>query len=268
MNRLAALFFVSLAGVSCLCEQVHAQAQPEPQPQSQTAPPISKECQTPGVEMSAGNIQLPNVQRALRERKVIKILSIGGSSSTLLAHSHDDHHFVIEDILEKTIQGVDVQIIDRGISGELARDAATRIRTEVGLTEPDLILWQVGASDAFAHVPIEEFEATVGETIEWLKAHNVDVVLVGLQYLRLMRKDPQYQETRESINRVATQHGVLRISRYEAMQVLEQARSSVGKPSPNEFAMTEAGYACLSEYVVRALISGIFVHPQAIRPRN
>ena len=244
---------------------VAAQNTPAAPPATDTA--ISKECQTPGVEIS-GNIPLPNVQRALRDRKVIRILTIGGSSATLLAQSRDEHRYIIEDMLEKTIQGVDVQIIDRGISGELARDAAQRIRTEVALAEPDLILWQLGASDAFAHVPIDEFEASVGSTLDWLKEHNVDVVLVGLQYLRLLRKDVQYQAMREAINRIATQHGVLRVSRYEAMQILEQARGSVGKPTPNEFAATEAGYACLSEYVVKALISGIFVRPPASRSRN
>ncbi len=229
--------------------------------------PISKECQTPGIEIT-GSVALPNVQRALKERKIIKILTIGGASSPLLSHDTDNPHYLIEEMLEKTIKGVDVQIIDRGVSGELARDTAERLKSEVALTEPDLVLWQLGASDALAQVPVADFEHTVDDTLAWLKGHDVDVVLVGLQYLRLMRKDAQYQAIREVIVRAADRNRVLRISRYEAMQVLEQARDSVGRPTPNAFAMTEAGYACLSEYVVRAVTSGIFVRPTPAKSRN
>lgn len=227
--------------------------------------PISKECQIPGVEIS-GNFPLPAVQRAITERKVIKILTIGASSSPLQSRTADDHHFIIEELLEKTIKGVDVQIVDRGVSGELARDTSERLKSEVALNEPDLVLWQLGASDALAQIPPAEFEETVDQTLTWLKDHNVDVVLVGLQYLRLMRKDTQYQAIREAIQRVADRHKVLRVGRYEAMQVLEQMRGGAGRPSPNDFSMTEAGYSCLSEYVVRALTSGIFLRAPSPRP--
>lgn len=254
----AALWVLASGARPCLAQQPGSDA-PEA--------PISKECQTPGVEIT-GAVPLPNVQRALKERKTIKILTIGGSSSPLISHGADAPHFIIEDMLEKTIKGVDVQIIDRGVSGELARDTAERLKSEVALTGPDLVLWQIGASDALAQVPVADFEQTVDEALAWLKGHDVDVVLVGLQYLRLMRKDVQYQAIREAILRVAERNRVLRISRYEAMQVLEQARSSVGRPTPNAFAMTEAGYACLSEYVVRAVTSGIFVRSTPAKSRN
>jgi lysophospholipase L1-like esterase len=255
--------------VAVLCALVTGAAPGLAQTPGTDAPeaPISKECQTPGVEIT-GAVPLRAVQRALKERKTIKILTIGGSSSPLLSHGAEAPHYLIEEMLEKTITGVDVQIIDRGVSGELARDTAERLKSEVALTEPDLVLWQVGASDALAQVQVEEFEQTVDEALAWLKAHDIDVVLVGLQYLRLMRKDIQYQAIREAIRRISERNRVLRISRYEAMQVLEQARSSVGRPTPNAFAMTEAGYACLSEYVVRAVTSGIFVRPVPAKPRN
>ena len=85
-------------------------------------------------------------------------------------------------MLEGALKGIDVVIINRGVSGELAADAALRMRNEVALDEPDLVLWQVGTNDALAYVPVDEFAATVKEQIDWLKAHKVDVVLVGLQF--------------------------------------------------------------------------------------
>ena len=90
--------------------------------------------------------------------------------------------------------GIDVIMINRGVSGELAANAAMRMKNEVALDEPDLVLWQVGTNDALAYVPVDEFAATVKEQIDWLKAHKVDVVLVGLQFANQMLRDAHYVE--------------------------------------------------------------------------
>ena len=67
-----------------------------------------------------------------------------------------------------------------GVPATLAADAAVRMKNEVALVEPDLVLWQVGTNDALAYVPSDEFASTVKEQIDWLKAHRVDIVLVGI----------------------------------------------------------------------------------------
>ena len=161
-----------------------------------------------------------------------------------------------------------MQIINKGISGELASDAAERLRTQVALVKPDLVLWQLGTHDALRQVPVDEFSATVSETLVWLRRHDVDVVLVGLHYLRRLATDPHYQAIRVALNRIAEDQKVLRIGRYEAMQVIEQARAADSKSLPNEFSMTEAGYSCLAEYVVRAVTSGVFARNVVVKPRS
>ena len=252
MRRL--LFCVALALPSLRTAVAQAPAG-DPQP-----PPLSKDCQTPGVTIS-GAVPLPNVQRVLKERKTIRIMTIGASSSALMQSTGESYFKVIEGVLEKTIPGLDIQIVDRGISGELASDAGDRMKTEVALANPDLVLWQLGSSDALAQVSVEQFETAVEQAVIWLKAHGVDVALVGVQYVRSLTKDPHYQAIRAATSRVAERQQVLRIGRYEAMQVIEQGRNMSAEERPNEFAITEQGYACLSEYIVRAITSGIFVRP-------
>ena len=90
-------------------------------------------------------------------------------------------------------------MINRGVSGELAANAATRMKNEVALDKPDLVLWQVGTNDALAYVPVAEFAATVKDQIDWLKAHKVDVVLVGLQFANGMLRDAHYKEIRDAL---------------------------------------------------------------------
>ena len=257
---------IVLAAATIAAVAVPARAQTGVAAPAETAPPqeppLSRECQTPGLAMSGG-VSLPNVTRAIRERKVIKILAIGASAKGGRGLNENGYYGIIEAVLEKTIPGLDVQMIDRGVSGELARDAAERIRTEVALVNPDLVLWQLGTHDAMMQVPVEDFKVTVGESLDWLRQRGVDVVIVGLHYLRKLATDPHYQAIRIALNRLADEKKVLRIGRYEAMQVIEQARQagSPGTKHPNEFAATEAGYSCLSEYVARALTSGVFARP-------
>ncbi len=254
------------AALSLLLSTI-ALAQSEPATDGPVPPALSRECQTPGVTIS-GETPLHHVTNALRLRRSIKILAIGASSKGGKASADNGYQVVIEEVLEKTIPGTDVQIIDRGVSGELARDAAERIKNEVALKKPDLVLWQLGTHDALMHVPVDEFKATVRETLDWLKVHDVDVVIVGLHYLRNLVRDTHYQAIRQALNLAADEFKVLRIGRYEAMQVIEQARQ-VGKgPSPNAFTLTETGYACLSEYVVRAVTSRAFARQPRPAPRR
>ncbi len=228
---------------------------------------ISRECQTPGIRVS-GDLPLPQVTKALQSRKIIRILAIGGSRAGGGRASVDGgYQALIEAALERTIPGVDVQMIDRGVSGELAEQASERIKTEVALVRPDLVLWQVGTHDALMHVPVDQIKSTVGTAIDWLKTHEIDVVLVGLHYVRRLARETHYQSVRLALRTVAEEKQILWIRRYDAMQLIDQARRTAAGSSPNEFTQTEHGYECLSEYIVRALVSGAFLRPPR-RPPN
>lgn len=253
MNRSVVRLFCLGVATMVAAGQGFAQAPPVG-----VAPALSKDCQTPGITVG-GDMPLPAIERAIKDRKALRILAIGASASHAAHASRRGYQGLIEGILEKAIPGVDVEIINRGVSGELARDAAERMKVEVALVRADLVLWQLGTNDALARIPFQEFKTSVGEALRWLREHNIDVVLVGQRYARGMTSDQHYQGIRDVLRIVAEENRVLRIGRYEAAQVIEQSRrlESGGQP-PNEFLMTEAGYACLSEYIVRAVTTSVF----------
>jgi acyl-CoA thioesterase-1 len=170
-------------------------------------------------------------------------------------------------MLENALKGTDVIMINRGVSGELAAGAATRMKNEVALDEPDLVLWQVGTNDALAYVDAQEFAATVKDQIDWLKRHKVDVVLVGLQFAPQMLRDAHYIEIRDSLRRLAVQENVIVIRFFEAMQIVEQTAREGAMPVADEFERSEAGYNCLAQYVARAITLGVFAKSMPSRPR-
>lgn len=224
--------------------------------QEPTLASIPKECQAPGAAIVI-SAAIPNVSNALKDRKKIRILAIGATSIARRDSAPGGYYAIIEQFLERTFKGVDVEIFNRGVSGELARDAAERIKTEVALTEADLVLWQVGTPDALAQMPVDDFKATVTETVAWLKEHKVDVALIGMQYARSMAADPRYQAMRTAVQEVAKEQGVLRVGRYEAVETIQKIRLQQGEPV-SETELTEAGYVCMAEYLARAIATGLF----------
>lgn len=236
-----------------------ATAQDNPSAAKQVAPvlpPFTRDCKAAnGAAISEW--PLPNVAAALEKRKTIRILAIGASSMAGGPGQAGGYTAQIEQILEKAISGLDVVFVNRGVSGELAADAARRIRNEVALNEPDLLLWQVGTNDALTYVPVDELRQTLVETIEWLKDHHVDVVLAGLQFVHRMAQDEEYKEVRNLIRSIGREEKVVVVRRNEAMRLINQV-SAHGAMFPEEFARTESGYACLAEYVARAITLGAF----------
>lgn len=231
-----------------------------PQP---AAAPFSKSCQV-GATPIADESPLPNVAAVLAQRKTLRILTIGASPGR---GAHGGYTGLIESILEKALKGIDVVMINRGVSGELAANAAHRMKNEVALEEPDLVLWQVGTNDALAYVSAGEFAATVKDQVEWLKAHKVDVVLVGLQFAPQMLRDAHYAEIRDTLRKVAAQENVIVVRYYEAMQIVSQAQSE-GGASADEFERTEAGTNCLAQYVARAITLGVFAKNMPRAPQR
>jgi len=229
----------------------------------QPAPPapadagiVSKACQ-PGTAAQAGEAPLPNVAAALAARRPLRILAVGAAPGRVGRHG-GNYTAQIERMLHSALKVTSIDIVNRGVSGELAANAAIRMKTEVALEEPDLVLWQVGTNDALAYVPTAEFVAAVKDQIAWLKAHKVDVVLVGLQFAPQMLRDAHYVEIRDALRRLAAEEKVIVVRFFEAMQILNPPGDDAAMPAADEFERSEEGYNCLSQYVARAITLGVF----------
>lgn len=223
---------------------------------------LSAVCRVPDdVMMQAG--PLPRVTELLRApTKVVRILAIGSSSTVGLGSTTRNRRYPdqVEEILEKAVKGLDIEIINRGVSGEIARDTAERLKHEVALTNPDLVMWQVGTNDALARIPVEEYEAIVTETIEWVKRQGKDIILVGLQYSKRTSSDSHCAAIRVANERVAKKTGILHVKRYSAMQFLLNAKISDPPSllSADEFHLNDLGYRCMAEHVARAMALSVF----------
>jgi acyl-CoA thioesterase-1 len=246
-----ALLGAALAGA--LTGQAFAQ-QPAP-PAAADSGIVSRACQAGASQ--TGEAPLPNVAAALAAKRTLRILVMGAAPGRT-GRTGRSYTAQIEAMLHSALKVTSIEIINRGVSGELAANAAIRMKTEVALEQPNLVLWQVGTNDALAYVPAAEFAATVKGQIAWLKTHKVDVVLVGLQFAPQMLRDAHYVDIRDTLRRLAAEENVIVVRFFEAMQILNPPGDDTAMPAADEFERSEEGYNCLSQYVARAITLGVF----------
>lgn len=226
------------------------------------APVMTPDCAVPENDI-ANPAPLPNLIAKLKKKTTIHILAIGSSSTygTGASSSVASYPSRLRPILVKALKGVDIEITNRGVAGEMAQTTAERIIDQVALEKPDLVLWQLGTNDALARVPPDEFEATVRDTVNWLQAQDIDVVLVGLQYVPRFARDPSYVAIRRVLQKIAKEENILYVRRYQAMRFIEQMRVNERIMSADHFHLNDLGYRCMAEHVARAVIINLFAKP-------
>jgi acyl-CoA thioesterase I len=227
---------------------------PPAKAQEAATPPLSPSCRAPASDIAIP-APLPHMTAALKGARTIRVLAIGSSSTVGVGASSPAKNYPaqLEAILERTFRNLDVVVVNRGVSGEVAAQSAERLRREVAENKPDLVLWQVGTNDALGRVPIEGFKSVVREAMQWLKGQAVDTVLIGLQYSPRVAQDESATAIRRAIRDLAAEEGVLLVRRYEAMQFI--ANTKEGELlSGDDLHQNDLGYRCMAEHIARALV--------------
>jgi acyl-CoA thioesterase I len=220
---------------------------------------LSPECRVPGSKLyTIGSLR--GVKAALKEHRPIRVLAIGSSSTAGIGASSPRATYParLEGELEKMFSDdVEIEVINRGVSGEIASGAADRMRNTVAEVDPDIVIWQVGTNDALARVEVERFSASLDETVMWLKSHNIDVVLVDPQYTASLARDDYYSRIVKAIEEVARKDRVPLVRRFEAMRYLAGERKARGYLASDQFHLNDLGYRCMAEHVARAITVGL-----------
>ena len=172
-----------------------------------------------------------------------------------------------EEIIEKALKGIDIEIVNRGIPGEIAAVTAERLKVEVDRLKPDLVLWQVGTNDALARVPVSTIETTIQGAVRWLRDRS-DVVLVGLQYTPRFARDEHYGDIRRAIQRIAAIENVPLVRRFDSMQFIARTKANLEMLSADQFHLNDLGYHCMAEHVAQAVISALLLRRSPADPQE
>lgn len=235
-----------------------ALAQPLPAA-SANEPDTKAPCAVPGATI-ANSAPLPHLAGVLKAKKTVRVLAIGSSSTSGIGATSPSATYPsqLEVELEKTFKDLDFVMVNRGIPGEIAETTSERLKIEVTLTKPDLVLWQVGTNDALSRIPVGEFARVISRTLRWVKAQKIDVVVVGMQYTKRLARDEHYKMIKDALRQAATEADVPLINRYDAMQYILQSKENTNLLAGDDFHLNDLGYRCMAEHVARGILVSVF----------
>ncbi|TFZ55668.1 MULTISPECIES: GDSL-type esterase/lipase family protein [Methylobacteriaceae] len=211
---------------------------------------LSPECRVPGSKLYT-LARLKAVKAALKEKRPIHVLSIGSSSAGLGASA--SYPVKLENALEQALPDVQVEVEARGLPGEVASGAGERLRSMVAEMEPDLVVWQVGTNDALARVDIEAFGEALDESVQWVKSHGIDIVLIDPVFTESLADDAYYTQMVRTVQDVARREAVPLVHRYAAMRFLSTQRTTEAHMLGRHFRLNDLGLRCMAEHATRAI---------------
>jgi acyl-CoA thioesterase I len=225
-----------------------------------TAPPtLSPDCRSKRVAGDLFRRPLRALSRAVSAKRQVRVLAIGSSSTAGVGASSPSATYIakLETSLQGSLQGMDFDVVGRGLSGEEAQGAADRMKKEVEETKPDLVVWQLGTNDALRHVSIDKFKSCVKTTLTWLAENKIDVVLIDPQYGADLTKDQHYEKVVTAVADVAREARVMLVDRFEAMRELQRERGDRFYLAADNLHLNDRGHRCMAEQLARSIVGGL-----------
>lgn len=121
--------------------------------------------------------------RAAAAQGRLTILAMGSSSIEGVGASAPERGFVplLERELEARLPGVEVTVVNGGVGGETAGETAARFPAEIEASDPDLILWQLGANDVLRDRSEDAFLTDFRAGQALLEGSGADVIVIDSQ---------------------------------------------------------------------------------------
>jgi lysophospholipase L1-like esterase len=137
--------------------------------------------------IAAGTVEpdfgLPHVAQAIANKK-LDVVVIGSASSELNgpAGTNIAYPTRLEESLRNLLPGVTVKVATYARPRETASEMEAKLARIISESKPALVVWQTGTADAIRGVDPEEFRVSLDEGIDKLRAADVDVVFMNMQY--------------------------------------------------------------------------------------
>ena len=140
-------------------------------------------CALPAYLMS-GDSPLDHVAAAVNKDKALKIVVLGGISSTLPGPDGATFAYPtrLEAALTRRLPGIKFTVAAHTKGRQSASEMAGSVAQLMVDEKPNLVVWQTGTYDAVHGTDPEEFRAAVADGVERLRKGGSDVVLMNMQY--------------------------------------------------------------------------------------
>ena len=213
---------------------------------------------------------LKHFTERLMQGAPVKIVAFGSSSTAGAGATTPENNYPnrLAAELKERFPGVPVQVINRGVGGEDAREMLARLDRDVRDERPDLVLWQVGTNALLREDGIALEGGMIREGLARMRAAGADVVLIDPQYAPKVLKDPDAEPMVALLSLIAADKGVPVFQRFALMRRWRER----GVPfemslSPDLLHMNDWSYRCFARNLANALVTS-FNEARALMPRD
>jgi lysophospholipase L1-like esterase len=223
--------------------------------------PEATPCQCARELMALGGA-LPHATAELRDHRALKVVALGSSTTYGTGASGEAATYPSRMAIElgRRFPGVQLEVINKGVPGEVAGDMMRRLDRDVIGLAPDLVIWQTGTNDALRDLPIDEFAKLTIDGVQRLHQAGIDVVLMEPQYSpKLQAQQPQIAQYVDALRTIAHTVGAPVLRRFAIMKDWMASGQFDGSTmlANDNLHMKDASYACLGTVVADSIADAI-----------
>ncbi len=213
-------------------------------------------CKVPD-ELAQVDDTLPHLSERLRAGGSVKIVTIGGASTTGAAAGSTDLAYPhrLQEILRRWYPNIPITVVNRGVPRQTAQQMLERFPSDVIAEDPVLVIWETGTTDAVRGVGVEEFAATLQSGIDELKARSIDIMLIDMQFSRNTVAVIDFERYLNALHRVGDVNDAYVFPRFAMMRYWsEQNVFNFDDVSKDERASLAASvYECIGKELAEAI---------------
>jgi acyl-CoA thioesterase I len=187
----------------------------------------------------------------------LNIVAIGSSSTVGVGASVPEQAYPsqLQAALSAHFPGLDIHVVNRGVSGQDAPEEVARLAADVIARHPDLVIWQVGTNAVLRRDDLSADGDSMRSGVAMLKDAGIDVLLMDLQYAPRVLDRSSFGVMEDLIADTANDAHVGLFRRFALMRYWQrthpaEAPAMIGADGLH---MTDAGYACLASDLAAAL---------------
>src|SRR6516164_2479692 len=213
-------------------------------------------CDVP-TELLRVGVTLPHLSERLRSGNPVKIVAIGGASTTGAAAGSPDLAYPhrLQEIFDRQYPTVSIAVVNKGVPRQTAQQMLERFPSDVIAEDPVLVIWETGTTDAVRGVEIDDFAAALQGGIDELKTRGIDTILIDMQFSRSTATIIDFERYLHTLHQIGEVNELYVFPRFEMMRYWsEENVFNFDGVAKNERASLAASvYECIGRRLAEAI---------------
>jgi hypothetical protein len=202
-------------------------------------------------------VTLPHLSERLQSGNPVKIVAIGGASTTGAAAGSPDLAYPhrLQEVLNRWYPKVPITVVNKGVPRQTAQQMLERFPSDALAEDPVLVIWETGTTDAVRGVEIDDFAAALQGGIDELKTRSIDIVLVDMQFSRGTVTVIDFERYLHTLHQIGEVNELYVFPRFEMMRYWsEQNVFNFDGVAKNERAsLATSVYECIGRRLAEAI---------------